>query len=354
MTAPKLLSWAGVLRRGWIVPLVTACAAVAAVAATRSQEVTYTAEAVVQVRSGASAAGPGAANDATTLARTYASAIPENERVLRAVERRDEPPAGRVAVVNDPGTSLLRLQFRDTEADQALTGARALLRSVLDAPRRSAIGRGSLSQVSTPRDITSNAPDTRQAVIVGLLLGAFVGVLLLLAWERADRRIDDERDLRADFPAPVSAFVRPSPGGAQALREQLVRMAAVDAPRVALVPVNRRSVPGAEDVRGQLDAGRAGPDGARFDVSPVLGTLAEPLVTEADLVVLVVARGSSAREVAVTTTVLEQFDCPPRWALVVAPRRLMDRLRRRPAPAADPPAAAAADGARSSDVASPR
>lgn len=331
--APRLLSWSALLRRGWIVPLVMGCAALAAMLLAQQRETSYSAESTVIVSTSPGRLGPGAANDATTLARTYAGVIPEDRRVLatlaRVVRRPvDEVETG-VSVINDPGTFLLRLGYRDPEEARAIAGADALARAVLRPPRRgSAIGQGSLRLVSRADDARRVAGDVRLAVIIGSLLGGFVGLVLLLGWERADRRIDDERDLKAEFRGGVSALYRMNEQGLVALRERWLGLAGVPDPRVGLIAVNKRSLPAAQRTAERL--AEVGGEQLTFHVGGPLGGAAELAALEADLTVLVVAKGSPAQDVSRALSTLEQFDRPARWALLV-------RRRGRSAGSLEPP-----------------
>jgi hypothetical protein len=343
LSPPRLLSGAAVLRRGWIVVLVAGAAALAALAVATSRPTSYTAEGLVTVLTAAGPRGPGSANDATTLARTYATVIPEDDRVARNVARAVGRPLGdareRVSVINDPGTSALRLVYRDADARRARVGAVALTETVLRSPRRSAVGRGSLGLVRRPAEPRATTPDTRQAIVIGLLLGAFAGCLLFLGWERADRRIDHERDLREAFPGAASSLSG-EPESVLALRERWKELAGVARPRVGIVAVNAASVRVAHRASAVLTAQAADDEEMVLRVGGPVGGPAEHLALQSEVVVLAVAKGSPTRDVARTVTALEQFGRRPQWALLLPSAGLFGRLRAGNAGAAPAPAPA--------------
>ena len=335
---PRPAALAALRRRGWIVPLVTAIAAVTAYAVAESRPVVHEAEAVVIVGSGAGREGPGQANDATTLARTYAGTIPEDERVMRAVAR----AAGRepasieddLTVANDTGTSLLRLRYSDAEPDRAVDGARALATAVVDAPRRPALGRGSVREVRLPGAATRTGGDSSRAVPIGIALGLLLGLLLLLGWERSDRRVDDEDGLRAEVGSGVSDLRRTTPATLSALLGRWRELGGAS-PRIAAIPADRRSRRATERLAGELRA-----LGARVEAGEREADEAAALA--ADVVVLVSARGASARAVRRSVTALEQLGRAPAWAVLTRRRGPAVRGEAAPAGAAGP----SANGAR--------
>ena len=332
---PRLLSFAALRRRGWIVPLVVACAAAAAYAVAVTRPSLSTAEGVLIVGSGADRKSPGSANDAISLARTYASAIPEDQRVLRLVARAAGRPVDDVeddvTAVNDDGTSVLRLRYRDTSEQRAIDGAGALVGAVLESPRRSAIGRGPVREVSVPVDATRETGQVERAVPIGAVLGLALALVLLVGWERSDRRIDGEEQLRSEFAGGVSVVSRVSPSTLGALLGHWRDLAGDPSARIALVPASPRARRGAARIAEVLDDPRveaAGPLGGRF--------AGEEAALRSDLAVLVVVPGTPARAVQRAAAALRELGRGPGWAVLT--RRRGPKLREsEPAPRAPMP-----------------
>lgn len=314
---------AALRRRGWIVPLAMACAALAAYLIASNQPEIYTAESVVVVDSGADRTGPGQANDATTLARTYAGAIREDQRTLRrvagATDRTVDEVEKDVTVFTDTGTSLLRLQYRDEFRRRAITGARSLANGVLDAPRESPVNRSSLRLVSEANDATRSAGDVGRAVPIGLVLGAALGLLLLLAWERSHPRIDDPDDLRAVFGGGVTDARRFTPAALSALAARWRELAGRGDPLVGLLPSGRRA---RRSVRALDEALAAAVPALRTERGGAPGAIdaGEELAMRSDLSVLVVRRGARVSELRRALETLDQLDHAPGWAVLTGAR----------------------------------
>lgn len=117
-------------RRWWVVAAsVVGVLAVSLVVNTPAPS-SYTGEAVLIVRSGATTNTPGSANEANRLAVTYAELIPQDSQVLDRVSRTLGVPRSAVAqnviVTNDPNTSILRVQYTSDNSRIAVDGARAM------------------------------------------------------------------------------------------------------------------------------------------------------------------------------------------------------------------------------------
>lgn len=319
---PRLFSLAALRRRGWIVPVIVCCAAAVAYLVAATRPTSYTAESIAVVSSGASRLGPGAANDALALARTYAGAIPVDadilKRVSAAVGRPEADVERGIAVGNDTGTSLLRLDYTDDEKARAVAGAAALVRAVRGAPRASAIGRGSVRVVRVADSAVRQAGDTARAVPVGAALGLVLALVLMGAWERSDPRVDDDEDLRAAFAGPVTELRHLSPGAVRALRERWSMLAGGTTPTVALVPAARRSRRAAARIAEQL----GGEPGFLAAGPPGEADAGELAAVRSDLVVLVSRPGTPVRAVRRAEAALEQFDRAPAWAVLVSRRGL--------------------------------
>jgi capsular polysaccharide biosynthesis protein len=320
---PRLFSLAALRRRGWILPVVVCCAAAVAYLVAASRPISYTAESIVVVTSGASRLGPGAANDAMALARTYAGAIPVDAKILEKVSAAVDRPQAAVergiSVGNDTGTSLLRLDYTDDDRAKAVAGAAALVRAVRGSPRTSAIGRGSVRVVRVADSAVRQAGDTGRALPVGAVLGLVLALLLMVAWERSDPRVDDDGDLRAAFEGPVSELRQLSPAAVGALRDRWRILAGGGpTPTIALIPTARRSRRAAARIAEQL----GGEPGFLAAGPPGEADAGELAAVRSDLVVLISRPGTPVEAVRRAQAALEQFDRAPAWAVLVSRRGL--------------------------------
>ena len=354
--APSRPGLRALARRGWVILAAALAVTAIAYAFAGGTDRPYTAESVTVVQSGASGKGPGAANDAATLASTYAAVIPADTEVSRYVARRLDVSTNyvndHVSVVTDSGTSIVRLRFRDENRQRALDGATALARAVTsERPVTEAIERRSLVLVRLPEP-PERANDAQSTVLpIALALGLLLGLTLFVAWERADRRVDDVGALAGELNTPASAVWALSPTGATALVERwrsLVRRTPV---RVAIIPATRKLAPLAADaartLARRLPAGYRGVvvdsyppresediyDGARDEIRLVVGgapgtdAAGEGAAISSDLTVLVAAPGTSARDIREAVGVLEQFGAGPDWALLHRKDRGFLRMR---------------------------
>src|SRR4029079_12057910 len=119
------LTW--LRRRGWLIAAsALACALIAVTIASVLPD-NYTAEAIVAVPAGSSDSLVGV-DGATKLARTYAQLIPSDGVTLSAIGKKlglnEKAVERRIAVANEPGTSLLRVRFRGRNSAEAVRGAR--------------------------------------------------------------------------------------------------------------------------------------------------------------------------------------------------------------------------------------
>lgn len=120
------LSW--LRRRGWWIAVSAMACAFIALAIASVLPDKYTAEAVVAVPAG-SANSLSGVDGATKLARTYALLIPSDGVTLTAIGKKvglsEKEVERRITVVNEAGTSLLRVRFRGKTSKEAVRGARS-------------------------------------------------------------------------------------------------------------------------------------------------------------------------------------------------------------------------------------
>lgn len=127
-------------RRGWWIAASVAACALIAVAIASVLPDKYTAEAIVAVPAGSGDSLAGV-DGATKLARTYAQLIPSDGVMLAAIGKKarlsEKAVERRISVVNDAGTSLLRVRFRGRTSKEAVRGARSAASLLTDGQQLS-------------------------------------------------------------------------------------------------------------------------------------------------------------------------------------------------------------------------
>jgi capsular polysaccharide biosynthesis protein len=239
----RIRPWPLVRRRWWLLALTTVAVIGAAHAISSIQKESHSAKALVVIPVGASERAPGSANDSRQLAVTYAALIPQDGRILRAVARDlrvslSEARRG-ISVTNTAGTALLELGFEHVDPQGAVRGARALARAV-NHGASSNIPRTTTSLVRLPSKPVPDSPAGDFAgLLAALLVGLFLGSVLMVFLERADARVDESSDLERALGLPVTALGRRSVGPQVALVERWARIARRERLRVAFVPATR-------------------------------------------------------------------------------------------------------------------
>jgi capsular polysaccharide biosynthesis protein len=351
-------------RRGWVLVVTTALAALSAFAVSDSRPVTHTAEATLIVQSGATRNDPGNANEAATLAVTYSRLIPHDTRIIRYLAGLLGQPADqvqrRITALSDPETSLLRVRYTDTDPYQAVLGTRELAYAVAGVRRVTpAIAPGSVVLVAYPTVAAPSPAAPPGAVPLGALLGLILGAALVVAWERADARVDDRHVLRELTGCPVSLV----DGRLRSVVVALLRHWQATAPpnglgvRIALLP----TVAGLEGLLwdlaryfaetaislGQPLGVEIGVPHDRWVEGPsttlVLGGVpgdldaGEAVALACDLTVLVVPAGARQRELRAALDALAHHGIWPGWTVLVPQRgTLRGAVSPDDAPADDP------------------
>ena len=336
----KLLAVA--LRRGWIVLVSIAAVIAIAVAVNDSRPGETVAEAVAIVPAGATGASPGNATQATQLAQTYVEAIPLDDAVAEFIGAQIDRPASEVddniTVVGNPDTSVLRLRYSDSSHTRALVAASALLRAVTGPrPLARSVAPRSLDVVHRPSVLRETSASSSAAIPIGVILGLCLGLVLLLAWERSDPRIDGPEELASAAGTPATALGDVAPGNIDALLERWRHLARdKDRPQVVgLLAGTKRSEelvrPAATELAGLSAANgqmlrlattqlppHSGDQGLVVVTGGVPGGPAagEAVAADAAVVVVAVERGARASELQATLAVLDQFGAAPAWALL--------------------------------------
>jgi capsular polysaccharide biosynthesis protein len=337
------------LRRRWPllvgIPIITVLAAVA-FGVGRSQS--YTAQSLVVVNSGANTEGPGNANEAITLARTYSEVIPQDGAVLRFVASKTglSPDAVKSHIVINvrSDTSLLEMNFSDNDPKVAVSGATALAQALTPTSVTPTVPSGTVQLVQLPTGTASGPTSVLKVLLAGLLVGVVLAGLVVVLVERIDDRVDDVTDAEAVVHSPVSSLDALEED-ALMTRTSLVRHLAwlTSANEVWLVPLGDTSSAELTLVADRIAADITAKDAVLRVGLDNQGT--KPDHTGA--VVGVVAFGTPARSVRRTVKVLAGLGIAPRWGIgfarplaeaslashdAFAVETSADRLPSRPAP----------------------
>ncbi len=330
----------GWLKRRWWV-LASCIIGVTAIAlfASRPGPTTYTAEAVLLVRSGATENGPGNANEANRLAVTYARLIPLDinilDRVARNLNVERADVEGRVGVTNDANTSILRVTYQGPTRRLAIDGASSVAKALVGPEAASPNFNGlALSRLPT----TATQSDNGLSVLpAGLVLGALLGLVLTLALERSRGRVEDDDDLERLLECPVTALEGLSPAGITALLQRWQSLANGDRKTVALVAPKEgfRSLTAevatvfatTADSQG---GGRLAAPGLVLVSGGAPGTweVGEQVMQQADMTVLVIPQNTPIADLEAAVKIMQGFGSRPAWALYAADRVAV-RARRR-------------------------
>jgi hypothetical protein len=311
-------------------------AAVAAYAVASLRAASYSTEGIAVV-----AANPVLTPDqAIRLAVTDAVLIPRDAAIARSVARSlqttPKDVRSRLSVFNDPATAILRIEYSGATASEALAGATAVLRSIAGPrPVSPNIAAGSIQivRLPTPPAASRTAPTL---VAIGVILGLALGSILLVAWERADPRIDDLDDLSAVAAGPAVSFDALTRAAAGALLERWRKLGGGSSVSVALVPVTEGLEPTVDELAHALarvdeTAVVAAPVTSRsllprgLGMSLVVGGVpggpraGEGVASACDLTVLVVERGTRRADLHLALEVLHRFGVRPAWAILLSP-----------------------------------
>jgi capsular polysaccharide biosynthesis protein len=289
--------------------------------ATRTRE-GYRATSVLVVPIAAGSLGV-SANDSNTLAATYADLLPEDHRVIRYTARKigasEHEVRQDLTVVNDFGTSLLRVRFKGSDSSTALRGAHAIATAVTGrSPVTTQIVPRSISLVR-PAQAPSGAGSTHLALPAGIALGLLLGIVMFLVAERGDARVDTVEELNEAVGLPTFPLDR---NVDRLAATAAARSHARDPARVTFWPVTADGADVAsavaEYVARRVRPTRpesAGPDGnvASADLDDAAATL--ELAADGSNIV-VVTRGSRTRDVLRAVSTLRAGGGEVAWALL--------------------------------------
>lgn len=286
----------------------------------------YAAQATLVVQSGAGKSGPGSANDALALATTYSALIPKDQSILSTASGTLNMSTSAIeknlTVTVESGTSLLLLTFSSSTEQGAVKGADAVARAVAsNTPLTAAIAAGSVAIVNVPNSASVQGTMHKYGIVIGAFLGIVIGLILVLAAERADPRIDDATGMAAA--TGCRAAIVP----ADLSFAELARML-VDAGRekggLTVVPISvADTTPTMELARGLRPCWP--PDGPAVAISPAFSSGVVELSRGHGPTVLVSHTGARRREIVAATERLRMIGRPPVWA-VLSNRRLRSRV----------------------------
>jgi capsular polysaccharide biosynthesis protein len=302
-------------RRGWmlIVGLIAGLVGGFAVSSMH-HATTYTATATLEVRTGASSATPGDANDAVTLAVTYAAALPTDQALLDDVSQQlgvsTADVSSNISAFEEAGTGLMTVTYTAPTATQALGGIDAITQSVsADKRTQGAIARGSVAVVNTDTTATASKSVSEYGLILGAIFGLIVGAGVALISERSDRRVDDIDALADASGANVTEW----PGGLSPL--ELVRGlgATGEVQAVTVMPMHAAQSAAAEELADMIN--RSGHD-ISVTVTPASDTSAWQGDIQEAPVVLVVGHGERVRTIRELTERLQLLRAAPAWSVL--------------------------------------
>jgi capsular polysaccharide biosynthesis protein len=343
-------------RRGWVLLVTIVFAAVCAYLVATTRGTTYTAESTAVVAASTSAHSVVTPDQADTLATTYAVLIPQDTAILRSIATTLGTSVSdvqdRISVLSTSGTALLTIGYRGTSAANAIAGARAALTAIAGAhPVSPNIIPRSVGAVQAPTTATSSK-SVAVLVAIGVIVGIALGLLLIVAWERFDPRIDRPEDLSQEVGSPTSPVSAISESGVNALIARWNELAERGPSRIALVPVTpdvKADLPKVALMFSQVQTIEGNGNGAEApwwtlarahiadseDITqPVrIGTpaviacevpsadlTALRSIMDCDLVVLVARRGTPRAALRELLDSLTEFGVSPKWAIFLGTR----------------------------------
>ena len=340
-------------RRGWVLLVTVVVAAVCAFLVASLRGATYTAESTAVV---AATNNPNAVvtpDQANLLATTYAVLIPKDTAILHSMATTLGTSVSevqeRLSVFNTTGTALLVIDYKGTSADNAIAGATVALQAIAGAhPVTPNIVPGSVGAVQAPTTATASR-GVPVLVAIGVIIGIALGLLLIVAWERVDPRIDRPEDLSQEVGSPTSPVSEISESGADALIARWKALAEHGPSRIALVPVTPDVQADLPRVALRFSQVRGNGNGAEApwwnrtrahiadseDLTQPVG-IGTPMVIacevpsadltalrsimDCDLVVLVARKGTPRAALRELLESLTEFGVSPKWAIFLGSR----------------------------------
>jgi capsular polysaccharide biosynthesis protein len=339
-------------RRGPIVVLLTWVVAIVTLVVAPAPATSYPALASFVVPSGANTEGPGAANEAITLAGVYAQLIPKDDALLKSAT--NDLGISREQLVKDltvtiaAGSSLIVLRFEADTPQRSVKGLNDIAIALI-AGVSSAITAGSIVEVAAPAtNVKTSGLSHTERLLFGIVLGLVLGVIIAVAWGRRDRRVDTPEALRHILGTPVTPLKEVSEWEARSLVQRWLATSERGSKSVAIVTCTSYvrdparwleanfSLIGSPGNFGVVSVG-ALDDGAVDESTsqPKLlfggaagsdTALAATLLT--DVVVLAITAETPLRDVEAAYRVLAQHAVSPKWGLLVSRAAVRAESRR--------------------------
>jgi len=299
----KRFALSSLKRRWWVIPLAVIATALAGYGAASLKKETYTASSWTIATADTGSRGPGRAFDASRLALSYASSLSEDDQLIsyiaEAINRPRDEVDDRFSTLNQTDTAVIRLRYRDEDPEVATRAARAAAEgSVGSRPVATSVTPSTMQLVQLATEPERSTDVLALGLAVGAALGLGLGIILMLAWERADPRVDEPGDVTALTGIPATRLDDLTHSRAAALLERWVALSGKRSARVAIIPTPRTQ-PVADQVAGWLYGMHVdGPDldrgGAATAAAPAKGRSAngssDDLEAEAD------KRGGNGRQ----------------------------------------------------------
>jgi predicted hydrocarbon binding protein/capsular polysaccharide biosynthesis protein len=312
-------------RRAYLLVLLTVAGIAGGYAAGARSQSHYVASALLEVRSGASSAGPGGANDAGALAITYAALIPDDSSVLHAAASKLGASVSAVAAsltANvESGTSLLSVRYSAPTASAALAGVDTVAKALTGSHGQAAIGPGSIALVSLPATATLSKGLHSLGLPLGALAGIALGALAVVVAERVDKRIDRAGDLSEAAGCAASEL-----GNGFSTAELARAVSLAGAQRegaLTVVALSEGAVPAAERLVSELRSSwlRNELEPRRIEVLRGFGNSAGVLAEGRGPTVLAACHGERIGRAGETSRRLEAIGRKPVWAVLVAGKK---------------------------------
>ncbi len=314
------------LRRSWLLVLALLAGTAGGFLAAAGSSTSYSATSTLVVQSGAGRAGPGSANDAEALATTYAALIPKDQAILQrvagALHTSTSAVSQHLSVSVELGTSLLLVRYNAPTAEEAVAGSALLARTVVgSAAPTPAIASGSVVIVQLPTTGVAGGALHKYGAPIGAIFGMLLGIVLVLAAERADPRIDDTFTLGRAAGCPAASV--PEDLSVPELAGALTRSAG--GATVTVVPLEDPDGAAALALARRLVTTMpATSSGSPLAVGPSFATGAVDLSRGSGPTILVLRTGRRLRDVSAAVERLRLMGRAPVWAVLVGKRTDQD------------------------------
>jgi capsular polysaccharide biosynthesis protein len=283
----------------------------------------YAAQATLAVPAGATAISPGSANEAQSLAITYAAVLPNDAELLSPAARSLgvslDSLKHHLAVSVQTGTSVLVVRYTAPTSSQAIRGVNAVATAIVSQKNRSTVvPLNTVEAVQLATSAGATGVFAKHGLEIGLLLGLLIGLIMVLIAERVDPRADKSSDVAEVFGHQVAAV--PSELSVPEFGHAVL-FASGQKRTMLLAPLRRREVPAAYSIERTLAADY--PDTTISVSRAVEEGKAHRLSANAELV-LVIRSGERMRALGDTLERLRLTGRAPAWIALLDRHDLYD------------------------------